>query len=133
VTPADFTGRKEVVPLQRRAGERGDAELSFEFRKQRFCYDGQADAFHKLKYPTQARALPAGAAGPFGRCFYRVSCSRNTPPQAQVPHAGAGAACGRRWRVRARLFRLRGPARRRRTLSWRAVSLCTTVLARSCC
>ena len=55
VTPADFTGRKEVVPLQRRAGEKGDSELNFEFRKQRFCYDVQQGAFHKLKYPTQAR------------------------------------------------------------------------------
>ena len=55
VTPADFTGRKEVVPLQRRAGEKGDSELSFEFRKQRFCYDTQQGAFNKLKYPTQAR------------------------------------------------------------------------------
>lgn len=57
VTPADFTGRKEVVPLQRRSGERGEQELSFEFRKQRFCYDAQEDAFHKLKYPVQARLL----------------------------------------------------------------------------
>jgi hypothetical protein len=56
VTPADFTGRTEVVPLQRRAGERGGAEPGFQFREQRFRYDGPADAFHKLKYPTQARA-----------------------------------------------------------------------------
>ena len=44
-----------MVPLQRRAGEHGEAELSFEFRKMRFCYDAEQAAFHKLKYPTQAR------------------------------------------------------------------------------
>jgi len=98
VTPADFTGRKEVVPLQRRAGERGDAELSFEFRKQRFCYDDQADAFHKLKYPTQARR----------RLVRRSRCTR------------------------ALSLRLRGPARRHRSLSWHALSSSSAVLAQSC-
>lgn len=44
-----------MVPLQRRAGEHGEAELSFEFRKMRFCYEAEQAAFHKLKYPTQAR------------------------------------------------------------------------------
>jgi len=33
----------------------GQKELSFEFRKQRFCWEADEGAFEKLKYPTHVR------------------------------------------------------------------------------
>ncbi|KAK9819655.1 hypothetical protein WJX72_000825 [[Myrmecia] bisecta] len=54
VLPAAFSGAKEVVPLQRRVLEgETEQELSFVFRKQRFVYNKEAQAFEKLKYPTR--------------------------------------------------------------------------------
>jgi cation-transporting ATPase 13A1 len=53
VTAADFTGKTEIVPLERRRPEDDRIEHSFEFRKQRFCYDPDAHAFQKLPYPVQ--------------------------------------------------------------------------------
>lgn len=56
VTSADYTGTKEIVPLQRRAIQELGSELSFEFRKQRFCWEEEGRCFEKLRYPTQVRA-----------------------------------------------------------------------------
>ena len=61
VTAADFTGKTEIVALERRALEDEEPELSFEFRKQRFCYDAAASSFHKLPYPVQVRVPLAHA------------------------------------------------------------------------
>ena len=59
MTPADFTGRKEVVPLRHARLEDGRMELSFEFRKQRFLLNRATACFEKLAYYDQARGLTA--------------------------------------------------------------------------
>ncbi|OEL17438.1 putative manganese-transporting ATPase PDR2 [Dichanthelium oligosanthes] len=59
VTPAKFSGSKEIVPLHIRknvassstAGE--TEEIYFDFRKQRFIYSAEKDNFLKLRYPTK--------------------------------------------------------------------------------
>ncbi|EEC79200.1 hypothetical protein OsI_19908 [Oryza sativa Indica Group] len=59
VTPAKFSGSKEIVPLHIQktvasssaAGE--TEEIYFDFRKQRFIYSSQEDNFFKLRYPTK--------------------------------------------------------------------------------
>lgn len=43
------------------APQEGVEELSFEFRKQRFCWEAADGHFAKLKYPTHVRNLPAAA------------------------------------------------------------------------
>ncbi|ESQ47010.1 hypothetical protein EUTSA_v10027626mg [Eutrema salsugineum] len=48
VTPAKFSGPKQVVPLHSRS-----QEIFFDFRKQRFVYSKELDAFSKLPYPTK--------------------------------------------------------------------------------
>ncbi|CAL8460618.1 g147 [Coccomyxa elongata] len=53
VTAADFTGKKEIVFLDRKKLEDGQLEISFEFRKQRFHYVSEKDLFEKLAYPVQ--------------------------------------------------------------------------------
>ena len=53
VTAADYTGLKEVVLLQRRNLDDKVTETSFEFRKQRFCWDEEQRHFAKLKFPTR--------------------------------------------------------------------------------
>ena len=58
VTAADFTGKKEIVPLDRKKLEDGQLEISFEFRKQRFHYDPEKDLFEKLAYPVQVCNQP---------------------------------------------------------------------------
>lgn len=58
VTAADFTGKKEIVPLERKKLEDGQLEISFEFRKQSFHYDPEKDVFEKLAYPVQVRNQP---------------------------------------------------------------------------
>ena len=55
VTAADYTGITDIVPLQRRTLEEQMTEISFEFRKQRFCWDAEARHFEKLQYPTQVK------------------------------------------------------------------------------
>ena len=52
VRSADHTGRHEVVRLEVREFE-AEAECSFEFRKQRFCWDAEDNGFHKLRCPTK--------------------------------------------------------------------------------
>ena len=52
VRSADHTGRQEVVRLEVREFET-EAECSFEFRKQRFCWDAEDNGFHKLRCPTK--------------------------------------------------------------------------------
>uniref|UniRef100_A0A0A9CI02 P5A-ATPase transmembrane helical hairpin domain-containing protein n=1 Tax=Arundo donax TaxID=35708 RepID=A0A0A9CI02_ARUDO len=59
VTPAKFSGSKEIVPLHIQktvasssaAGE--TEEIYFDFRKQRFIYSAEKDNFFKLRYPTK--------------------------------------------------------------------------------
>ncbi|KAJ8765315.1 hypothetical protein K2173_012012 [Erythroxylum novogranatense] len=59
ITPAKFSGSKEVVPLHVRkqlAGSlsTGDVdEIYFDFRKQRFIYSKEKETFCKLPYPTK--------------------------------------------------------------------------------
>uniref|UniRef100_A0A0D3E1K0 Cation-transporting ATPase n=1 Tax=Brassica oleracea var. oleracea TaxID=109376 RepID=A0A0D3E1K0_BRAOL len=59
VTPAKFSGSKEVVPLHFRSQLTGSAssedmeEIFFDFRKQRFIYSKDLGAFSKLPYPTK--------------------------------------------------------------------------------
>ncbi|KAJ4839478.1 putative manganese-transporting ATPase pdr2 [Turnera subulata] len=61
ITPAKFSGSKEVVPLHFRhpgtgssSSAAGDSEeIFFDFRKQRFIYSKENDTFAKLPYPTK--------------------------------------------------------------------------------
>ncbi|XP_010521514.1 PREDICTED: probable manganese-transporting ATPase PDR2 [Tarenaya hassleriana] len=59
VTPAKFSGSKEVVHLHFRnlvtgSASSGDAEeICFDFRKQRFIYSKERGTFSKLLYPTK--------------------------------------------------------------------------------
>ncbi|CAN6346903.1 unnamed protein product [Urochloa humidicola] len=59
VTPAKFSGSKEIVPLhiQRHVASSSAAgeaeEIYFDFRKQRFIYSAEKDNFLKLRYPTK--------------------------------------------------------------------------------
>jgi cation-transporting ATPase 13A1 len=59
VTPAKFSGSKEIVPLhiQRNVASSSAAgeneEIYFDFRKQRFIYSAEKDNFLKLRYPTK--------------------------------------------------------------------------------
>ena len=61
VTATDFTGKTEIVPLERRKLEDEEIELSFDFRKQRFCYDPVANSFDKLAYPVQVTSFTQAA------------------------------------------------------------------------
>ncbi|XP_048327551.1 probable manganese-transporting ATPase PDR2 isoform X2 [Ziziphus jujuba] len=58
VTPAKFSGSKEVVPLYFRkladsSGLTDTEEIYFDFRKQRFIYSKEKNTFCKLPYPTK--------------------------------------------------------------------------------
>lgn len=56
VLPGTFAGKKDIVEVQRRAvgeGAGAEEEISFEFHRQRFCYDQTSNMFEKLKYPTR--------------------------------------------------------------------------------
>lgn len=81
VLPGTFAGKKAIVELQRRVlvryqaapisqppywqhmrhamqgdGAAAEEEVSFEFHRQRFCYDPSSNSFEKLKYPTRVGA-----------------------------------------------------------------------------
>ncbi|KAF2308736.1 hypothetical protein GH714_014965 [Hevea brasiliensis] len=59
ITPAKFSGSKEVVPLHFRKQLEGSSslgdreEIYFDFRKQRFIYSKEEETFCKLPYPTK--------------------------------------------------------------------------------
>ncbi|KAG8085503.1 hypothetical protein GUJ93_ZPchr0010g7703 [Zizania palustris] len=59
VTPAMFSGSKEIVPLHIQktvasSSATGEVEeIYFDFRKQRFIYSSEEDTFFKLRYPTK--------------------------------------------------------------------------------
>lgn len=58
ITPAKFSGSKEIVPLHFRekldGSSPGDTEeIYFDFRKQRFIYSKEKETFCKLPYPTK--------------------------------------------------------------------------------
>ncbi|OWM80718.1 probable manganese-transporting ATPase PDR2 [Punica granatum] len=58
ITPAKFSGSKEVVPLHLRKLSAGSSssdveEIYFDFRKQRFIYSKDKETFSKLPYPTK--------------------------------------------------------------------------------
>ncbi|KAG9156521.1 hypothetical protein Leryth_006508 [Lithospermum erythrorhizon] len=55
ITPAKFSGSKEVVPLHfRKLDAQADAdEIYFDFRKQRFIYSKEKGTFCKLPYPSK--------------------------------------------------------------------------------
>ncbi|XP_051116163.1 probable manganese-transporting ATPase PDR2 [Andrographis paniculata] len=58
ITPAKFSGSKEVVPLhiQKLAASSTSAdteEIYFDFRKQRFIYSNEKNTFCKLPYPSK--------------------------------------------------------------------------------
>jgi hypothetical protein len=57
VTPAEFTGHKEVVKLERARLEDGEIEINFEFRKQRYCYSPSDHSFERLRFPDKVNAL----------------------------------------------------------------------------
>lgn len=65
MTAADFTGKTEIVALERRTLEDEEPEVSFEFRKQRFCHDAAANSFHKLPYPVQVLLASNMHVGPW--------------------------------------------------------------------
>ncbi|XP_028786632.1 probable manganese-transporting ATPase PDR2 [Neltuma alba] len=52
ITPAQFSGSKEVVPLNFRKTVDSE-EIYFDFRKQRFVYSEENGTFCKLSYPTK--------------------------------------------------------------------------------
>ncbi|KAL5203124.1 hypothetical protein ABZP36_014076 [Zizania latifolia] len=59
VTPAKFSGSKEIVSLHiektvaSSSSAASEAEICFDFRKQRFIYSLEKDNFFKLRYPTK--------------------------------------------------------------------------------
>lgn len=58
VTPAKFSGSKEVVPLHFRqlagsSSSEGLEEIYFEFRKQQYIYSKEKGTFSKLPYPSK--------------------------------------------------------------------------------
>ncbi|KAK4770521.1 hypothetical protein SAY87_031053 [Trapa incisa] len=59
ITPAKFSGAKEVVPLHFRKLSAGSStsldleEIYFDFRKQRFIYSKEKETISKLTYPTK--------------------------------------------------------------------------------
>ncbi|CAI0461155.1 unnamed protein product [Linum tenue] len=59
ITPAKFSGPKEVVPLYIRKQVTGsssaevEGEIFFDFRKQRFIFSNEKNTFCKLPYPTK--------------------------------------------------------------------------------
>ncbi|KAL5566341.1 hypothetical protein UlMin_029505 [Ulmus minor] len=59
ITPAKFSGSKEIVPLYFRKQLAGSSsssdaeEIYFDFRKQRFIYSKEKQTFSKLPYPTK--------------------------------------------------------------------------------
>lgn len=59
ITPAKFSGSKEVVPLHFRkqlgpsSSSVDQGEIYFDFRKQRFIYSKEKETFCKLPYPTK--------------------------------------------------------------------------------
>ncbi|KAL3655459.1 putative manganese-transporting ATPase pdr2 [Castilleja foliolosa] len=58
ITPAKFSGSKEVVPLHFRklaasATSQATEEIYFDFRKQRFIYSNENNTFCKLPYPSK--------------------------------------------------------------------------------
>ncbi|XP_038988652.1 probable manganese-transporting ATPase PDR2 [Phoenix dactylifera] len=61
VTPAKFSGAKEIVPLHIRRPVEGSSasstgnsdEIYFDFRKQRFIFSTEKETFCKLTYPTK--------------------------------------------------------------------------------
>ncbi|TMW98285.1 hypothetical protein EJD97_004256, partial [Solanum chilense] len=58
VTPAKFSGSKEVVPLHFRklagsSSSEGVDEIYFEFRKQQYIYSKEKGTFSKLPYPSK--------------------------------------------------------------------------------
>lgn len=61
ITPAKFSGSKEIVPLQAWRPVAGSLtsstgnndEIYFEFRKQHFIFSAEKDTFCKLRYPTK--------------------------------------------------------------------------------
>ena len=89
VKSADHTGKQEVVRLEIRDFE-AEAECSFEFRKQRFCWDAQDNCFHKLRSPTKVcPALPSvlvqdlPCAGP--------KCEPSLRPEFSLKHRSSHA------------------------------------------
>ncbi|KAJ8529363.1 hypothetical protein K7X08_036198 [Anisodus acutangulus] len=58
ITPAKFSGSKEVVPLHFRklagsSSSEGLEEIYFEFRKQQYIYSKENGTFSKLRYPSK--------------------------------------------------------------------------------
>ncbi|XP_020534686.1 probable manganese-transporting ATPase PDR2 isoform X2 [Jatropha curcas] len=58
ITPAKFSGAKEIVPLHFHKRLEGSSpgeteEIYFDFRKQRFIYSKEKETFCKLPYPTK--------------------------------------------------------------------------------
>lgn len=53
VTPAEFTGHKEIVRVDHHRSAAGDTEISFEFRKQRYCFSPERNSFDRLQFPDR--------------------------------------------------------------------------------
>jgi len=81
VTPAEFTGHKEVVGLDRARLEDGRVEINFEFRKQRYCYDPAGHSFERLHFPDKVTFLchwdstPPPPPPTVHSCIHRITVS----------------------------------------------------------
>eukprot|EP00884_Botryococcus_braunii_P002446 jgi/Botrbrau1/12201/Bobra.0186s0106.1 len=52
VIPAEFAGKKEIVPLEAQFVDYGESVRGFKYRQQVFLYNSERGCFDKLKYPT---------------------------------------------------------------------------------
>lgn len=60
VIPAEFVGKKEIVPVKVRSLDDNDNVVAFKYRRQTFLYNAELGCFDKLKYPTSVRSLSRG-------------------------------------------------------------------------
>ena len=77
-------------PMWLVAPQEGEEELSFEFRKQRFCWEAADGQFAKLRYPTHVCSL-------YAIPYNRRMCARSRPPPLRLEPLvcdGRGHRCG---------------------------------------
>ena len=70
--------------MERHKQENGSSELSFEFRKQRYCYHEQDNAFEKLWYPDKVWHWSEGHTLPQGMLL-AFKCYSTSPDLMQEP------------------------------------------------
>lgn len=64
VIPAEFAGKKDIVPLEAQFVDFGETGLGFKYRQQVFLYNSDLGCFDKLKYPTSVCAAFYVSLGP---------------------------------------------------------------------